>query len=108
MGSIHEVDRHGKALVDGHKYKSYEDTSFTAGDSPVEYDVNTDLGYPARDGYIVCDGAGNITVNISHDGTNYGDDITLKAYDVLDLKPLNVSKIMMTWVSNSSYRILVC
>ena len=58
---------------------SYEDISFVTGDSPVVLDVNTDISRNGRDGYIANDGAGNFTVEISDDGTNYGGVHTVKA-----------------------------
>ena len=90
------------------KNQSYEDSSFVAGDSPATHDVNTDLGKNAELGYIVCDGAGDITVNLSQDGTTYGDNITIKQDDVLNLDGLDVDSIKMTHSgTDSSYRIAV-
>ena len=84
---------------------SYEDTSFVTGESPAVHDVNTDLGGNGRDGYVVCDGAGDITVEISNDGTNYGGSHTLKKDETLHLEGLNIDKIRITWIADSSYRI---
>src|SRR5574343_655617 len=83
---------------------SYEDTGFATGDSPAILDVNNDLGRNGRDGYIINDGDGNFTVEISDDGTNYGGSHTLKTGEVMYLEGTDIDKIRITWVSNSSYR----
>lgn len=92
--------------ISGRTFK-YEDTSFVTGDSPATHDVNTDLGRNAVDGYITCDGPGNILIEISNDGTTFGSQHTLKVEDTLDLRNIDVDKIRVTWVSDSAYRILV-
>ncbi|HEC65144.1 MAG TPA: hypothetical protein ENI23_07620 [bacterium] len=86
---------------------SYEDTSFVAGDSPVVLDVNADLGRNGRDGYVAVDGVGNITVEVSDDGDTYGGIHTIKKGEVLYLKGMDIDKIRLIWVSDSSYRVLV-
>ena len=107
-GEVQIVDKYGKQLIDGHNYKSYENSNFVSGDSPAIYDINTDLGHNARDGNIICDGSGNIIINISHNGVDYGDDIPMKKNEKINLKPLNVNKIKITHSgTDSAYRILV-
>jgi len=86
---------------------TYEDTSFVTGDSPATHDINTDLGRNGRDGYVICDGAGDITIEVSDDGTSYGGTHTMKRGERLSLKGLDIDRIRITWVSDSSYRILV-
>jgi len=86
---------------------TYEDTSFLTGDSPAVHDVNTDLGRNARDGYLINDGAGNFTVEVSNDGDTYGGAHTVKGGEIMRLKGLNVDRIRVTWIANSAYRILV-
>jgi len=86
---------------------AYEDISFVTGDSPVVLDVNTDLSRNGRDGYIVVDGSGDVTVEISDDGTNYGGTHTLKEGEILKLKGADINRIRITWVSNSAYRVLI-
>jgi hypothetical protein len=93
--------------ISGRTFK-YEDTSFVSGDSPVTHDVNTDLGRNARIGYITCDGPGDILIEISDDGTNFGSQHTLKVEDTLNFEGINVDKIRITHSgTDSSYRILV-
>lgn len=100
MGSLQPLSIKGRTAA-------FEDTSFVTGDSPVTHDVNVALGRNGNDGYIVCDGAGNIKINISNDGTNYGGTHTLKQNDVFNLTGLDVDSIKVTWVADSAYRIMV-
>lgn len=87
---------------------SYEDTSFVTGDSPVVLDVNTDLGRSGRDGYIANDGAGNFTVEISDVAAGtYGGSHTVKAGEILELSGVDIDKIRITWIANSSYRVFI-
>ena len=86
---------------------SYEDTSFVTGDSPIVLDVNSDISRNGRDGYIVNDGDGNFTVEISDDGTNYGGVHTMKKDEVMQLKGADVDKIRISWIADSSYRVFV-
>ncbi len=86
---------------------SYEESSFVTGDSPVVHDVETDLGRTGIDGYIVNDGDGDFKVEISNDGNLYGGVHTVKKREKLSLQGLSVSSIRITWVSDSSYRIMV-
>ena len=86
---------------------SYEDTNFLTGDSPVVLDVNTDLGRNGRDGYIANDGAGNFTVEISDNETNYGGVHTVKAGEILEIEGIDIDSVRITWISNSSYRVFV-
>lgn len=83
---------------------SYEDTSFVTGDSPVVLDIATDLSRNARDGYVAVDGAGDIAVEISDDSTNYGGSHVIKAGEILELGGVDIARVRLTWVSNSSYR----
>lgn len=86
---------------------AYEDTLFETGDSPRVLDVSTDLGRTSIDGYIVNDGTGDIKIELSNDGTNYGGQHTLQCGDKLILTGITVSKIRLTWVSDTGYRVLV-
>jgi len=86
---------------------SYEDTSFVVGDSPVTLDVNANLGHNGHDGYIVNDGDGDFTVEISDDGQTYGGSHTVKKDEVFDLRNLDVDRIRITHVADSSYRVCV-
>ena len=88
--------------------ETYEDTSFAVGDSPATHDFYTDAGRTVSDGYIICDGAGDIQVDISRDGISYGDKWTMKSGEKVSLLRLDIRKIRITFVSaNSAYRINV-
>lgn len=89
------------------KSLSYEDTSFTTGDSPVVHDVNTDLGRNSRDGYISNDGSGSLVIQFSDDGITYGSTHTLKSNEVMYLDGLDIDSIKIVWVADTSYRIMV-
>jgi hypothetical protein len=85
-----------------------EDTSFIAGDSPIALDVNNTLGRNGNRGYIIVDGSGNISVEISHDGTNYTTLFTMKSGESLDLTGWSVDTIRLTHSgTNSAYRVHV-
>lgn len=91
----------GKNFVD-------EDTSFVAGDSPKVLDVNDTLGRNGNRGYIVNDGSGSISVEISHAGTNYTTLFTMKNGETFDLTGWSVDTIRLTHTgTNSSYRVHV-
>ena len=86
---------------------SYEDPSFVTGESPAIHDVNNDLGRNSRDGYIANDGDGNFTIEISNDGINYGGLHTLQNGELMKLRGVDIDRIRITWVADSSYRIFV-
>ena len=86
---------------------SYEDTNFITGDSPAVLNVFSDIGEKGDGGYFINDGEGDMKIEISNDGTSYGGQHTIKSGETLDLKGISINKIRITWVSNSSYRVLV-
>jgi hypothetical protein len=86
--------------------QTYEDTSFAVGDSPATHDFYTDSGKRAVDGYIICDGPGNIQVDFSRDGLSYGDKWTMKTGERVVLLRLDIQKIRITHTgTDSAYRI---
>ncbi len=93
-------------VIDG-RYKTYIDTSFVTGDSPVTLDVNTDLGRDGRELRVLNDGAGNFTVAVSNDGITYSDEWTMKTGETLSLSDVRIDSVRITWVADSSYRVLV-
>jgi hypothetical protein len=86
---------------------AYEDTSFATGDSPAVLDIFTDLGRIAHEGYVICDGPGRILIELSTDGSAYGGQHTLYDGDTLSFSNLKIRRIRLTWVDNSSYRVMV-
>ena len=107
-----QVDQNGNLRVrEGHfdgDNQSYEDTSFVTGDSPATHDFYTDTGGRCSvDGWVVCDGDGDISVSISRDGISYGDAMTMKSGEIIDLLRWKVNKIRVTWIADSAYRIVL-
>ena len=96
-------------------YVTYKDASFVTGDSPVVHDVQTDLGRTATQGFVDNYGNGTLTFAISVNGTTYGDEITLNSGDGFGFGGgtriadgiLPISKIRVTWVGDTSYKIFV-
>lgn len=87
--------------------KKYEGTVATVG-TQIEIDVNTDLGHNGSDGYIVCDGSGNLEVDISYNGTDFEENITIKKDEIFSLKGLNIDTIKIDATSNgTAYRVVV-
>lgn len=88
------------------KYFGSEDTAFGAGDSPATLDVNATLGRNSVDGYIHCDGSGDIIVTITEDGTTYGNNVRMKSGETLSLRALSIDSIKMTHSgTDSGYRV---
>jgi hypothetical protein len=85
------------------KYYSYTNRTF---DGQETLDVEAVLKRNGIDGYVVCDGAGDITVEISGDGTNFDQEILLKKNERLNLINFNSNAIRVTSVSLSAYRVL--
>lgn len=59
-------------------YKFYSGT-LDAGTSPLVIDALTDLGRYSISGFVYNNSLNDFTMAFSSDGTNYGDDITIKA-----------------------------
>lgn len=86
---------------------SYEDTNFTSADSPAVLAVYTDLGRFGHQGQICNDGPGDIQIEISVDGTNYGGLHTLRGGEVFELSQLKIHKIRLTYVDPTEYRVTI-
>ena len=88
--------------------KAYEDTAFVVGSSPAIHDFNADQGYNSLQGWITCDGPGDILVAFSRDGTTYGDNWTMFNGENTDLKGLDIHSIRITHTgTDSAYRIFL-
>ena len=85
--------------------KTFEDTSFVSGDSPVTLDLNTALSKNATQTSITNDGDGDFTFAVSYNGIDYGDDITLKKDETFNLPDISIHSIKLKWIANSSYRV---
>ena len=75
--------------------------------SPAVLAVQTDLGRAGYKGYFINDGPGDVTVEISNDGTVYGGTHTLHGGEQLSLDDLNVAKIRLTYIDPTEYRCMV-
>lgn len=66
------------------------------------------LGRNAHTGYIINDGAGNITIELSNDGTNYTTPvITVIPNEILDLDGEDMNRIRITSAAGAAYRLAV-
>jgi hypothetical protein len=97
----------GGALADQPVY--FDDDPFETGDSPATIDINgSTLGRNATEGYVINDGAGNIKVELSPDGTftqAAENQIILKKNEILKWGDISVDSIEITWVADSAYRV---
>jgi len=84
------------------RYFSYSNSNFTVTET---LNIFATLKRNAIDGYIVCDGAGDISFSISQDSTNFGDEIILKENEKFPLTYIDTNKVKVTYIANSSYRI---
>ena len=92
--------------VDGNTV-SYEDSNFTVGESPVVLDFFTDSGRIGHEGSIVNDGPGNMLIEISDDGTNYGGQHTLLGGESMELSNLTIKRIRLTASQITEYRVSI-
>jgi hypothetical protein len=89
-------------------YKYWEETSFTVADSPRVIDLRLDLGHYSRNLVIAVDGTGDLLIEISQDGTNYGTQLRLKKDESLDSYDIAAEKVRLTHSgTDTAYRIIV-
>jgi len=91
-------------------YETFEDTSFTSGESPVTLDANAALGRNATKFFVFNTGAGSFTVATnSTSGGTFGDEHTVASGEVFPPLNINMSvdSIRITHVSDSGYKVLV-
>lgn len=86
--------------------KFWENTAFVTGDSPVTIDVNTAIGKNAVNIEIKNVGQGQLNFQLSSDGTNYGDIITLGLEEAYIDETGSVDSVKLIWVANTSYKVL--
>ena len=91
------------------KYYGSYDLDFTSSDSPVILDIRGSLKYYALDGEIFCksdSNSGNILVEFSSDGVNYGNQIPIYNNEIFPLSGLMVDSIRITHSgTDSGYRV---
>lgn len=83
------------------------DTSFSLIDSPVTLDANTTLGQNSIDGFIINNGTGRLTYQISKDGAAFDDSINLEPHMGHSLRDLDIDSIKITWVTDTSYELVL-
>lgn len=89
-------------------YHSQEDSSFVAGDSPTVIVMATEIDKQGEGGYIACDGAGDIQIELSFDGINYGDLITVKSGETFSLRNFQLESLRINHTgTDSSFRVVV-
>ena len=93
------------------RYFASEDLNFQAGDSPVVLNIVGTLGVPTVDGRLVAKSTsgsvGNILVEISTDGTNYGNQFTVFYLETFPLMGYSIKKIRITHTgTDSGYRLV--
>lgn len=88
--------------------QAYEDASFEAGDSPATLDFNNDASRNAMAGWIICDGDGDIQVDFSRNGVNFGEKFTMKLGEMVNLRGLSIDKLRITHTgTDSAYRVFL-
>lgn len=70
-------------------------------------DFEGDTGRISKAGWFINDGDGDIKVEISLDGLVYGEQFTTFLGETIDLGGIGISKIRLTWVADSAYRIFM-
>ena len=87
--------------------KSYEGV-LNAGNSPLILDFNADAGRNALDGWITCDGTGDILVAFSRDGAAFGDNWTMKEGENTNFRNFDIDSVRLTRISaDSNYRVVL-
>lgn len=87
--------------------KSYEGT-LIVGDSPLSIDFNADTGRNSLDGWITCDGPGDIQLRFSQNGTVYGDVWTMKPGENTGVRGFDIDTLELIHTgTDSAYRIVL-
>jgi len=87
--------------------KAYEGT-VTAGNSPVTIDFNLDAGRNAVDGWVNCDGDGDMQVSFSRDGVTYGDAWTMKKGENTGVRNFDIDSLKITHSGDdAAYRVVL-
>lgn len=83
------------------------DTSFIFIESPVTLDVNIELSKNSNDGFIINNGKGRLTYQISSNGSTFDDAINLEPCTGHSLKNISVDSIKITYVADTSYEVVL-
>ncbi len=86
--------------------KSYEDTSFVTGESLRVLEIRDDLANkPSQAAWFINDGPGDIQLELqNNEQSGYGEAFTTKTGEMFQFNGLNIRRVRLTWVSDSSYR----
>ena len=86
--------------------ETFEDSSFTAADSPALLDFNSATGRNSVDGYVICDGPGSITVDFSRDGVTFGGTWTMYAGEMIGVRNYDIDTLRIVHSgTDSAYRV---
>lgn len=94
------------------RYFAAENLDFTSSDSPAVLDIEGTLGTHSIDGRILCKrypggGSGNILVELSSNGTTYGDQFTVFNLETFPLFGYKIKKIRITYSGHhAGYRVI--
>lgn len=106
-GEIRVIQSFLSGVINDVNPKTFEDTDFVSGDSPVTLDLNTALGRNSIYFDLENDGPGTVTIALSNDGSSFGDEHTLKAGEKYPLNNnISVDSIRITHVTDAAYRVL--
>ena len=92
------------------RYFASEDLDFQAGDSPAVLDIVGTLGVPTIDGRLVpksnSGNTGDVLVELSFDGSTYGNQFTVFHLETFSLFGFKIKKIRITHTgTDSGYRV---
>ena len=87
--------------------RTYEDPAFIVGTSPFDATFFADQGWNSIQGWITCDGPGNILVRFSRDGIIFGDPWTMLPGENTNLKGFDIHTLRVTHVTDSAFRIFL-
>lgn len=88
-----------------HANPVYYSGTLTAVNTTDTLDFNNDLSRDAKDWYILNDGAGDITIEVSYNGSDFASAITWKATDGPFSLYMECDSVKVNYVSaNASYR----
>ncbi len=86
----------------------FQDENFTAADSPVTLNINAALGEDATTAVLICDGPGDISVQISDDGVKFNTiPLLIRSQETITISSINLKLAKLTHTgSDSGYRLL--
>ena len=88
--------------------RTFETVSFRAADSPLIFDFRGLQGFNSIQGWITNDGAGDILVSFSRDGTTFGDKWTMRSGENTNLIGFDIARIRVEHTGqNSAFRIFL-